>query len=124
MRANKKRDTGPELRIRKILRALGYRYRLHSRQLPGTPDIVFASRRKVIFVHGCFWHQHRSKRCPLKKHPQSNLEYWQQKLRRNVLRDKRNARKLANLGWQVLTVWECELVDPEPLAEKLNRFLR
>jgi DNA mismatch endonuclease (patch repair protein) len=123
MRANKKWDTRPELRVRKILRTLGYRYRVHSRQLPGTPDIVFASRRKLIFIHGCFWHQHQSKRCPLRSHPRSNLEYWQPKLRRNVLRDKRNARKLAKLGWQVLTVWECELAKPETIAKKLSCFL-
>jgi len=123
MRANKKRDTGPELAVRKLLHALGYRYRLHARDLPGNPDIVFRKDRKIIFVHGCFWHQHQDARCPLRTHPKTNAHYWQPKLVRNRERDKSNERAIADIGWRSLVVWECELRDPNSLEGRLMAFL-
>lgn len=122
MRANRKRDTRPELFVRHVLYALGYRYRLHGKDIPGCPDIVFRKQRKVIFVHGCFWHQHENSRCFLQSHPKSNLSYWRPKLRQNRQRDKMNARKIADLGWKALVVWECELEDAS-LKSKLIAFL-
>lgn len=123
MRANKKSNTRPELIVRKLLFGLGYRYRLHDRNLPGRPDIVFRKRRKVIFVHGCFWHQHSDKRCHLRSRPKSNLHYWQPKLRRNVTRDRNNTKQLASLGWNILVVWECELREVNNLETELHYFL-
>lgn len=123
MRANKKHDTGPEMIVRRLLFSLGYRYRVHSCNLPGHPDIVFATRRKVIFVHGCFWHQHKSADCPLYSHPRSNLDYWTPKLRRNRERDVRNEAGLRKIGWQVMVVWECETGDSRRLADNLKRFV-
>jgi len=123
MKANKKRDSKPELFVRRLLHALGYRYRLHARDLPGSPDIVFRSRHKVIFVHGCFWHQHPDARCPLRTHPRSNIQYWRPKLSRNRERDKENEKKLADIGWTYLTVWECELKEPAVLRARLVKFL-
>lgn len=123
MRANKKRDTGPEMIVRRFLFSRGYRYRVHACELPGHPDIVFATRRKVIFVHGCFWHQHKSADCPLYSHPRSNLDYWKPKLRRNRERDVRNEAALHKLGWQIMVVWECEIKDISRLAKHLEKFL-
>jgi DNA mismatch endonuclease (patch repair protein) len=123
MRANKKRDTGPELIVRKLLYSLGYRYRLHALDLPGKPDIVFRSRRKVIFVHGCFWHQHEDARCPLRSHPRSNVHYWGPKLARNRERDRENERKIAEIGWSVLVIWECELSNIQSVQKRLGPFL-
>ena len=123
MRANRKRDTGPEMIVRRLLFSLGYRYRLHSCDLPGHPDIVFGTRRKVIFVHGCFWHQHKSGDCPLYSHPRSNLDYWRPKLRRNRERDVQHEAALRAKGWQVMVVWECDTKNTGRLAENLKRFL-
>ena len=123
MRANKKRDTRPELAVRKLIHSLGYRYRLYARNLPGSPDIVFRSRQRVIFVHGCFWHQHNDRQCPLRTHPRSNTSYWGPKLRRNRLRDRSNERAIAKLGWKSLVIWECELGDPSILSRRLIAFL-
>src|SRR5262245_31323677 len=111
MKANKKRNTRPELIVRRLLHSLGYRYRLHARDLPGIPDIVFRTRQKAIFVHGCFWHQHQDPRCPLRTHPTTNTYYWKPKLRRNRQRDRKNEREIIELGWRSLTIWECELQD-------------
>ena len=122
MRGNKKRNTRPELFVRKILHALGYRYRLHVSGLPDNPDIVFRRKRKVIFVHGCFWHQHLDRWCPLRRYPKSNLGYWGPKLRRNRARDRTTAKMITRLRWKALVVWECELSD-EKLKSKLRRFL-
>ena len=97
------RNTGPELAVRRLVYSLGFRYRLHGTGLPGKPDLVFASRRKVIFVHGCFWHQHPG--CG--RQPKSRLEFWTEKLFQNRERDLRNQRKLRSLGWRILIVWEC-----------------
>lgn len=123
MRGNVGRNTRPELAVRKLLWKLGYRYRLHARALPGTPDICFAGRRKAIFVHGCFWHKHSSARCPLRAQPRSNLSYWKPKLDRNVQRDTANRRALRALGWRCRIIWECEITDLGRLREALIGFL-
>jgi DNA mismatch endonuclease, patch repair protein len=114
------KDTNPELVVRRLLSSLGYRYRLHRASLPGKPDLVFASRRKAIQVHGCFWHSHY---CLKGRVPKSRLDYWITKLERNKRRDRSNRRKLARLGWKVLTVWECQLADAAKLQRTLERFL-
>lgn len=113
----------PELRVRKWLHCKGYRYRLHKKGLPGKPDIVFGSRRKVIFVHGCFWHQHDKTGCLDGRAPKTRLDYWNNKLRTNVERDERVRLTLIEMGWQVLVVWECETKDIEALGERLLEFL-
>jgi DNA mismatch endonuclease (patch repair protein) len=115
--------TKPELIVRRLLHRLGYRYRLHGKQLPGKPDLVFATRRKVIFVHGCFWHQHEATACLDGRKPKSNIDYWHPKLARNVERDARQLAALEADGWQVLTVWECEVREELALAHKLTAFL-
>lgn len=115
------RDTGPEMTVRRLLHRLGYRYRLQRRDLPGRPDIAFIGRRKAIFVHGCFWHQHD---CPRgKRRPASNSAYWERKLDRNVSRDRQANEELEQLGWLVLTIWECEMRDQETLEARLVAFL-
>lgn len=114
------RDTKPELWLRSRLHALGYRYRVHVKGLPGTPDVVFGARRKVIFVHGCFWHQHPE--CPLAVMPKTREDFWRQKLAANGARDKRNVAELEARGWQVLVLWECELHDGAALS-KAREFL-
>lgn len=98
------RDTKPEMRVRRLVHALGYRYRLHRRNLPGRPDLVFGPRRKVIFVHGCFWHRHQSPLCKLVRLPKSRQDFWLPKLEANQMRDERNKGKLINLGWDVLEI--------------------
>lgn len=117
------RDTSPEKKVRALVRALGYRYTLHNRQLPGTPDLVFPSVRKVIFVHGCFWHRHPSKRCKLARLPKSRLEFWLPKLVENRARDLRTQRALNRLGWRYIVVWECQLAHTERLEARIRRFL-
>ena len=114
MRAVRSQDTGAEMTVRRFLHAQGLRFRLHDKRLPGTPDIVFASRRIVIFVHGCFWHQHPG--CPAAARPQSNTEYWSRKLDGNVARDARHLTALQNQGWTVLVIWECETCNAQKLA--------
>jgi len=114
------RDTKPELLVRRAVHALGYRYRLHRTDLPGKPDLVFSSRKKVIFVHGCFWHGHK---CKLGRMPKSSLEYWRNKIATNKARDRRTLRRLRKLDWECLTVWECSLHDECWLAERIKRFL-
>src|SRR5215469_11136426 len=114
------RGTKPEMLVRRIAFGLGYRFRLHRKDLPGKPDLVFASRRKVIFVHGCFWHQHSE--CREGRPPKSNAGYWGPKLRRNLERDAAHLKALTDLGWESLVVWECEALDPG-LAARLERFL-
>ena len=115
------KNSRPEMVVRRLVFSLGYRYRLHARDLPGHPDLVFRPRRKVIFVHGCFWHRHQL--CPLARMPKSRLDFWQPKLEGNRLRDQRNRRDLAKAGWKVLTIWECQLKNPERLEEIIKRFL-
>jgi DNA mismatch endonuclease (patch repair protein) len=117
------RDTKPELAVRHLLHRLGFRYRLHDRQLPGAPDLVFKSRRKVIFIHGCFWHRHSDPACKLARLPKSKLDFWQTKLEANRSRDLRNQAELDATGWRHLVVWECELRHREQLQNKLLAFL-
>lgn len=117
-------DTKPEIAVRRLVHAMGYRYRLHSRQLPGRPDLVFAGRRKVIFVHGCFWHRHPDPHCKLARLPKSRLGFWQTKLEGNRERDLRNEEELRELGWEALAIWECQLGDLEQLKDKIRGFLR
>ncbi len=113
----------PELAVRSMAHRAGYRFRLHRRDLPGAPDLVFPRRRAVIFVHGCFWHWHESPPCPIAGLPKSNLDYWAPKLARTRARDREHARALAALRWRVLTIWECELRDPDAVLAALRRFL-
>ena len=116
------KDTKPEMVVRRLTHSLGYRYRLHRRDLPGQPDVVFPSRRKIILVHGCFWHQHG---CPIYRYPKSRLEFWAPKLERNIRRDRENQARLRELGWEVLVVWECQAKrkDTSDLAAQLQAFL-
>lgn len=114
-------DTKPERLVRQWLHGLGYRFRLHEKRLPGHPDIVFAKRRKVIFVHGCFWHRHN--RCALARMPKSGGSFWLEKLEGNRLRDARNRRALTRLGWRSLVIWECELHDPMRVMFRSIAFL-
>lgn len=113
-------DSGPELLLRRLLHALGYRYRLYAPNLPGRPDIVFTKKRKIIFVHGCFWHSHLD--CRESHVPKTNLGYWGPKLSRNSERDRKNVAALEAQGWEVLILWECQLAD-RLLAERILRFL-
>jgi DNA mismatch endonuclease (patch repair protein) len=117
------RDTKPEMVVRRMLHRLGYRYRLHGKALPGKPDLVFTSRRKVIFVHGCFWHQHEATACLDGRKPKSNTDYWHPKLARNVERDQQHVEKLRAEGWCVLVVWDCEMRDQALLMKRLLDFL-
>lgn len=119
----KSANTKPEMTVRRLLHRLGYRFRLHRRDLPGKPDLVFASRRKVIFVHGCFWHQHEREECLDGRKPKSNSAYWGPKLERNVQRDSENCRRLMEAGWDVLVVWECEVSQVDTLQSSLTAFL-
>lgn len=121
MRAVTSENTTPEVAVRRLLHSLGYRYRLHARGLPGTPDIVFASRRKTVFINGCFWHGHTCARGA--RIPKSNAEYWIAKISRNRARDAKTRRRLRASGWTALVVWECELRDRTRLARRLSRFL-
>ena len=122
MRRIRSKDTNPELRVRRLTHGMGYRYRLHSSKLPGRPDLTFQSRRKVIFVNGCFWHQH-GKSCKISRLPKSRLDYWVPKLRGVKQRDSLNQAKLTQLGWDSLVVWECQLGNAERLAGRINSFL-
>ena len=117
------RNTSPEAVVRRLLSSLGYRYRLHVGRLPGRPDVVFASRRKVVFVHGCFWHRHGNSRCRLARLPKSRLEFWMPKLEANRERDRRNLAELRRQGWKVLVVWECQLRSADAVSRRLRRFL-
>ncbi|MDR6833605.1 MULTISPECIES: very short patch repair endonuclease [unclassified Sphingopyxis] len=120
----KERNTKPEMAVRRLLHAKGFRYRLHANELPGKPDIVFRRRRKAIFVHGCFWHRHTDPECNLARFPKSRAEFWRAKFEANQARDAENCRMLREMGWNVLVVWECELRDAEQLGNKLERFVR
>ncbi len=114
-------DTRPEMLVRKLVYGMGYRYRLHVRNLPGCPDIVFRKRARVVFVHGCFWHRHTG--CALARLPKSRLDFWLSKLEGNKKRDDRNKRALQRKGWKVMTIWECQLKKPARLADRIRRFL-
>ena len=123
MRAVKSKDTKPEMAVRRLVHGMGYRYRLHRKDLPGTPDLTFGPRRKVVFVHGCFWHQHEDSRCQRAKMPSTRSQYWRPKLTRNKERDSRNVAELNRLGWDVLIVWECWLKDMARTSRVLDAFL-
>lgn len=115
-------NTKPEMTVRRILHGMGFRFRLHVRQLPGNPDIVLPRHKKIIFVNGCFWHGHKD--CPRAKLPSSNLEFWSVKIAANIERDNRSIEALEEIGWKTLTVWECETKKTELLIERLQRFLK
>lgn len=119
MSAIKPRHTGPEIRVRSLVHRLGFRFRVCDNSLPGKPDLAFRSRKKVIFVHGCFWHVHWG--CPLSHIPQ--YQFWRQKLKANVKRDQRAARAIEAMGWKSLVVWECELKDERKVKRKVKKFL-
>ncbi|MFZ4069558.1 MAG: very short patch repair endonuclease [Caulobacterales bacterium] len=121
MRAVKSRNTTPELRVRGLLRRLKIGYRLHAPDLPGKPDLVFRGRRKVIFVHGCFWHGHTCARGA--RMPAANRAYWQTKIARTQARDKAHLTALSQVGWSALVVWECEMRDEPALARRLGAYL-
>lgn len=121
MRAVKSKNTAPEMAVRRLLHFLGYRYRLHRTDLPGRPDIVFPGRKKVIFVHGCFWHAHSCARGA--RLPATNAAYWSGKIARNCERDRETATQLAEMGWAVSTLWECEIKDRPRLEGLLRDFL-
>jgi len=116
------KDTKPELMVRRLTHRLGYRYRLHEKKLPGCPDLVFKGRKKVIFVHGCFWHRHKS--CKLARWPKTRLEFWVPKLENNKKRDAKNQKLLQKMGWSMLIVWECEINQCQDILErKILNFL-
>ena len=115
------RDTTPELVVRHTVHRMGYRYRLHRRDLPGTPDLVFGPRRKVIFVHGCFWHLHEG--CRRARIPKSRVDFWRPKLEGNRARDERNRAELERRRWGVLVIWECEIKDRSELEQRIEEFL-
>ncbi|MDF1614346.1 very short patch repair endonuclease [Desulfurivibrio dismutans] len=115
------KNTKPEIAVRSLLHSLGYRFRLHRKDLPGKPDITLPKYKKVIFVHGCFWHGHED--CPRSKRPSTNEEFWREKLDKNIERDKETVTALKKLGWDVLTVWACEVKDTNKLKTKLLSFL-
>lgn len=115
------KDSRPEMVVRRLVFALGYRYRLHAKNLPGCPDLVFRPRRKVIFIHGCFWHLHAN--CPIARMPKSRLDFWTPKLEGNRERDDKNERALKREGWKVLIIWECQIKDAAKLENRIRRFL-
>lgn len=115
------RDTKPEVTVRSVLHRLGFRFRLHRKDLPGRPDIVLPRHRTVVLVHGCFWHRHS--RCPFAYSPKSNTTFWKQKFAATVLRDQRDRRRLRSLGWRVIVVWECQAADRAALAKRLGAAL-
>ena len=121
MRAVRAADTKPEMIVRRIAHGMGYRYRLHGRDLPGRPDLVFRPRRKVVFVHGCFWHGHRD--CRRSRRPKGNADFWNAKLQRNMDRDAAQIEALENAGWRVLVIWECQTKSPAEVAALLRSFL-
>ncbi|KIX14534.1 very short patch repair endonuclease [Dethiosulfatarculus sandiegensis] len=121
MQRVKSKDTSPEMKVRRLIHGMGYRYRLHCKELPGKPDLVFPRLKKIIFVHGCFWHRHNG--CKYAKIPQTNQDYWLPKLAGNETRDLTNQKKLCDLGWSVLIVWECQTKDTASLTEILREFL-
>jgi DNA mismatch endonuclease (patch repair protein) len=121
MRAVGGKDTAPEMRVRRLAHSMGYRYALHARKLPGKPDLVFVSHRKIIFVHGCFWHKHKCRHGSIS--PATNSDYWNGKRERNAERDRENIKALRKDGWKVLVLWECWTRDPNSLRKRLEAFL-
>lgn len=121
MRRIRSTDTKPELVVRRLTHSLGYRYRLHKKGLPGQPDLCFGGRKKAIFVHGCFWHQHGD--CKEGRLPKSNLGYWEKKLEKNIEQDKINQKALFEMGIEVLVIWESETKNIAQLEERITNFL-
>ena len=121
MSAIKSKNTKPEIAVRKLLHSMGYRFRLHRKDLPGSPDIVLPKYKKVIFVHGCFWHRHQN--CKYASNPKTRREFWEKKFKENIERDKKTQEKLKNLGWKTKIVWECEIKKQDKLIKKLEDFL-
>lgn len=115
------KNTGLEIAVRKLVWAMGYRYRLHARDLPGKPDIVFRGRRKVIFVHGCFWHRHPG--CRYASMPKTRQIFWREKFDRNILRDAEHMSALQEMGWAVIVVWQCEMRNPDAVCHKIKKFI-
>lgn len=123
MRRIRSKNTIPEIRVRKLIYGMGYRYRLHWDKLPCKPDIIFPGRKKVIFVHGCFWHQHTDINCNFVHKPKSRLNYWLPKLEKNKERDIKNQNEIEKHGWKYLVVWECQISDTDEFKNKLKKFL-
>ena len=119
MSAIKSKNTKPEIKVRKVLHSMGYRFRLHSKDLPGSPDIVLPKYKTVIFVHGCFWHRHEN--CKYASTPKTRQEFWEAKFRENINRDKLNQENLSSKGWKIIIVWECEIKDKD---FDLNRLFK
>ncbi len=117
----KGKDTKPEMVVRSLVHGLGYRFRLHRKDLPGKPDLVLPRHKKVIFVHGCFWHMHNCKKG--RSTPATNVKFWRKKRATTVARDKRNLRQLRKDGWKVLTIWECQIKKQEKLIDEISCFL-
>src|SRR5689334_18532179 len=122
MAAIRHKDTKLEMKVRRLVHHLGYRYRLNRAGLPGRPDLVFSSRKAVIFVHGCFWHRHPDPNCPLARLPKSRLNFWLPKLESNRTRDEQVVMRLKAAGWRVLTVWECQLGELDKVTERVLAF--
>jgi DNA mismatch endonuclease (patch repair protein) len=118
----KSKNTRPELVVRTLLHALGYRFRLHSDKLPGRPDIVLPKYNTVIFVHGCFWHRHKG--CKYAYEPKTRKEYWAEKFEKNIYRDKLNHQKLVEMGWKVITIWECETYNMNSIRTMIDFHLK
>ena len=123
MSAIKSKNTKPEIKVRKILHSMGYRFRLHVKDLPGSPDIVLPKYKTVIFVHGCFWHRHEN--CKYATTPKTRKEFWESKFKENVIRDKSHQKKLSAIGWKIIIVWECEIKDKNLLInDRLKGLLK
>ena len=114
------KNSKPELRVRSLIHRMGFRFRLHPRELPGKPDIVLPRHKKAVFVHGCFWHRHRG--CPRSTTPQNNWAFWQKKFKENIARDRRKARALRVLGWDILVIWECQTLNDDAIRGILSEF--
>ncbi len=121
MSSVKSKDTKPEIIVRKLLHSMGYRFRLHQEDLPGSPDIVLPKYKKVIFVHGCFWHGHEG--CPRATLPKTNMEFWEAKIAKNMARHAEAVQNLSRMGWKSLVIWTCEIKDLEQLSKKIRDFL-
>ena len=123
MSSVRSKNSKVELLVRSLVHRMGYRFRLHRKDLPGKPDLVFPGRKKILFVHGCFWHWHSDPDCKNARMPKSRQEFWRPKLEGNRRRDRENKAKLTDLGWEVLEIWECEAREPEEIKSRIKRFL-
>jgi DNA mismatch endonuclease (patch repair protein) len=121
MSQNKGKDTSPEISVRGLVYSIGHRYRLHRKDLPGCPDMVFPGKKKIIFINGCYWHRHNCKRG--RSIPQTRKNFWQSKFKKTILRDKRNLKKLRLLGWKILVIWECQTRNLSKLGGTIQKFL-